>query len=503
MRAASRIRARRRRSAAGAGVHPHLDGAVRRLELGPGAGAAAGDDPAARLVSAQRLRLRLLGAPDGGRAVGRAGASARCGRCRSRSTSSTGRSPGRRRGRLRRSAARWSRSTGCCRLYQRRPLAPLRRLALSRAERWIVDRQEADGGWGGIQPPWVYSLIALHLLGYPLDHPVIERGLDGHASVHDRRRSCAGVEACQSPVWDTCLALIALARRRRSRRRRGGRPRRRLAARRADPRPRRLGGAPARARARRLGVRVRQRQLPRHRRHRRGRAGAAHRRPSRPDRASRAAIDRGVRWLEGMQSSDGGWGAFDVDNSRALVRDLPFCDFGEVIDPPSADVTAHVVEMLGAARPRDRSRCPAAASAGCSTTRSPTARGSGAGASTTSTAPARSCRRWSPPASPGDRRAIRRAVSWLERTRTPTAAGARTAAPTTIRPGSAAARARLADRLGAAGAARRRRARFRGRARGGASGWSRTQRRTAAGTSRTTPARDSRRTSTSTTTSTG
>ncbi|MCL2420184.1 MAG: hypothetical protein FWD04_12905, partial [Conexibacteraceae bacterium] len=51
-------------------------------------------------------------------------------------------------------------------VYQRRPLAPLRRFALGRAERWIVDRQEADGGWGGIQPPWVYSLIALHLLGY-------------------------------------------------------------------------------------------------------------------------------------------------------------------------------------------------------------------------------------------------------------------------------------------------------------------------------------------------
>jgi squalene-hopene/tetraprenyl-beta-curcumene cyclase len=49
-----------------------------------------------------------------------------------------------------------------------------------------------------------------------------------------------------------------------------------------------------------------------------------------------------------MQSSDGGWGAFDADNCRALARDLPFCDFGEVIDPPSADVTAHVVETLAA-----------------------------------------------------------------------------------------------------------------------------------------------------------
>src|SRR5205807_5413216 len=48
-----------------------------------------------------------------------------------------------------------------------------------------------------------------------------------------------------------------------------------------------------------------------------------------------------------LQSSDGGWGAFDADNTRSLVRQLPFLDFGEVIDEPSADVTAHAVEMLG------------------------------------------------------------------------------------------------------------------------------------------------------------
>jgi squalene-hopene/tetraprenyl-beta-curcumene cyclase len=58
------------------------------------------------------------------------------------------------------------------------------------------------------------------------------------------------------------------------------------------------------------------------------------------------AIDRAVAWIEGMQCRDGGWAAFDVDNTQTLCRELPFCDFGELIDPPSADVTAHVVEML-------------------------------------------------------------------------------------------------------------------------------------------------------------
>ena len=108
------------------------------------------------------------------------------------------------------------------RLYERRPLRPLRRLALARAERWIVRRQEADGSWGGIQPPWVYSLMALHLAGYPLEHPVMRRGLEGLEGFMVKDRDDAlGVgapagpsrrlEACQSPVWDTALALVALA----------------------------------------------------------------------------------------------------------------------------------------------------------------------------------------------------------------------------------------------------------------------------------------------------
>jgi squalene-hopene/tetraprenyl-beta-curcumene cyclase len=58
------------------------------------------------------------------------------------------------------------------------------------------------------------------------------------------------------------------------------------------------------------------------------------------------AIERAVRWLVGMASKDGGFGAFDADNTRTLCTKLPFCDFGNVIDPPSADVTAHVVEAL-------------------------------------------------------------------------------------------------------------------------------------------------------------
>jgi squalene-hopene/tetraprenyl-beta-curcumene cyclase len=246
------------------------------------------------------------------------------------------------------------------RAYERRPLAPLRRLALGRATRWIMHRQESDGSWGGIQPPWVYSLMALSLSGHGLEHPVMRRGLEGleRFMVEDRDDSRgvgapAGasrrLEACQSPVWDTALALLALAE-----------------AGLHEEHPAILAGARWL-----LGEEVR------------GPGDWSVSRPSLdpggwafefanvnyPDIDDTVevvltllrlagegplaapidgAIGRALRWVEGMQSSDGGWGAFDADNTRALVRELPFLDFGEVIDEPSADVTAHAVEMFGA-----------------------------------------------------------------------------------------------------------------------------------------------------------
>jgi len=71
----------------------------------------------------------------------------------------------------------------------------------------------------------------------------------------------------------------------------------------------------------------------------------------RTELAGHPSVERAIAWLLGMQCRDGGWGAFDVDNTQTLCRELPFCDFGELIDPPSADVTAHVVEMLAALGP--------------------------------------------------------------------------------------------------------------------------------------------------------
>ena len=148
--------------------------------------------------------------------------------------------------------------------------------------------------------------------------------------------------------------------------------------------------------------------------------------------ASDGRRTRRSAWTEGMQCRDGGWGAFDVDNTQALCRELPFCDFGELTDPPSADVTAHVVEMLANLGPSGRGR-PSGGSAGCSMPRRPTVPGSAAGGQlvygTGAVVPAL----WSPPACRPDHPAFAAPWPGSKSTRTTTAAGARTCAPTGTR----------------------------------------------------------------------
>ncbi len=230
------------------------------------------------------------------------------------------------------------------RLHERLPWKPLRRRALARAEAWILERQEADGSWGGIQPPWVYSLIALKLRGHSLDGegPLAKgfAGLYGDTGFAIEEDGSFRLQSCLSPVWDSGLALMAL--------------------RDAELPPDHSGIArvvrwlldkqvltggdwQVRCDARPGGWAF---------------EFANDVYPDTDDTAvvmmgllgdplAAAAVARGEEWLLGMQSRNGGWGAFDRNNTQTWTRQIPFCDFGEVIDPPSADVTGHVVECLG------------------------------------------------------------------------------------------------------------------------------------------------------------
>ncbi|WP_328321082.1 squalene--hopene cyclase [Streptomyces sp. NBC_00388] len=222
----------------------------------------------------------------------------------------------------------------------------LRRTAMNAAARWIIERQENDGCWGGIQPPAVYSVIALHLLGYDIDHPVMRAGL---ASLDRfaiwREDGARMIEACQSPVWDTCLATIALADA-------GLSPDHPALVKAAEWMLAEEIDRPGDWSVRRPELAPGGWAFEFHNDNYpdiddTAEVALALRRVRVPDRARlEGAIARGVRWNLGMQSRDGGWGAFDADNTSPFPNRLPFCDFGEVIDPPSADVTGHVVEML-------------------------------------------------------------------------------------------------------------------------------------------------------------
>ena len=99
----------------------------------------------------------------------------------------------------------------------------------------------------------------------------------------------------------------------------------------------------------RLGLPVQQCLLSRSRRHRGrgdGNGPRAARNPKSRSREYDEAISRGREWIEGMQSRDGGWAAFDVDNLEYYLNNIPFSDHGALLDPPTEDVTARCVSML-------------------------------------------------------------------------------------------------------------------------------------------------------------
>jgi squalene-hopene/tetraprenyl-beta-curcumene cyclase len=233
--------------------------------------------------------------------------------------------------------------------YVEFPIRPGRGVAIRLCIEWIIKHQDADGAWGGIQPPWIYSLMALYTEGYGISHPVVANGiraLDAHWSYE--RDGGLYIQASESPVWDTVLTLQALLDSGKS-----------------------LADCEAMTRAVDWIV---QKQvtapgdwqvkvssaMP-------GGWSFERANDSYPDiddtavailvlaRARRSlsdpsridyAMKRAVRWILALQCSNGGWASFDRDNTNSLLTKLPFCDFGEVLDPPTVDVTAHVLEAL-------------------------------------------------------------------------------------------------------------------------------------------------------------
>lgn len=231
-------------------------------------------------------------------------------------------------------------------LYEKLPAHPVRVRALKRAEEWMLGHQEADGSWGGIMLPWIYSLVAMKSLGYRDDHPALVRALQGMETFIVEDENTFHLQPAVSVVWDTCLAANAL--------RDSGLP--------ADH--------PSLTRAARWLLEkqvLAEGDWKVHNPHTEPggwsfefhnqyypdmddtpvvcRALAQINMPDQADKDQ--AISRGMRWALDMQSKNGGWAAFDRDNDFWLITQIPFAEFMPPLDPTCADVTTHMIEAMG------------------------------------------------------------------------------------------------------------------------------------------------------------
>lgn len=222
----------------------------------------------------------------------------------------------------------------------------LRRKSIDKAIAFIEERLNGEDGLGAIYPPMANTVMMYEVLGFDADHPpraVTRRGIDKLLVIHEDEAYC---QPCVSPIWDTALTAHAMLE---------------------------TGDAAVGPAKQALDWLLPKQVLD-------VKGDWAVKRPDlRPggwafqynnayypdlddtavvvmamDRARRetgsrdydAAIERAREWILGMQSRDGGWAAFDVDNLEYYLNSIPFSDHGALLDPPTEDVTARCVSML-------------------------------------------------------------------------------------------------------------------------------------------------------------
>lgn len=228
-------------------------------------------------------------------------------------------------------------------------LTPWRSAGIAAAEKWILERQEASGDWGGIIPAMLNSLLALRTLNYDLNEPNIQRGLAAIDNFALETEDSYRIQPCVSPVWDTAWCLRALAE---------------------------SGISADHSALVKAGTWLMEKQILDYGdwavKNKGGKPGGwAFEFDNRfyPDLDDSAvvvmglsqvkfsngthesqkhqAIARCLGWMATMQCRPGGWAAFDLDNDQDWINLIPYGDLKAMIDPNTADVTARVLEMLG------------------------------------------------------------------------------------------------------------------------------------------------------------
>ena len=227
------------------------------------------------------------------------------------------------------------------------PMTPrwVRKEAVGRAERWMREHMQGEGGIGAIYPAMANAVMALKVLDYPQDDPDFVRGVKAIEDLVPDGESESYCQPCVSPIWDTCLTINALCE--------AG-----LAC--DHPRvdagvqwlfdkqifvcgdwseatPELESGGWAFQFANGLYPDVDDTSMV---------LMSLLRANAQRDPDQRKRIGRAVNWMLGMQNSDGGWGAFDVDNHHEYLNNIPFADHGALVDPSTSDVTARCIEAL-------------------------------------------------------------------------------------------------------------------------------------------------------------
>ncbi len=234
-------------------------------------------------------------------------------------------------------------------IVRRLGVNPIRRLAVRRAEEWILRRAGGDpsapsGGLGAIFPPMVYIQIVLHALGYRRDHPAVRSAEANLDEFFIEQGDAIRIQPCFSPVWDTGIATFALGERATSSADRAA--------------LRRAADWLVKRECRHTGDWAGNLEHP-------VESGAwwfEYHNAWYPDvddtaivtmalarlegKLASAAARRGVRWLLAMQNEDGGWAAFDKTRHRPILEYIPFADHNAMQDPSCPDITGRVLESL-------------------------------------------------------------------------------------------------------------------------------------------------------------
>ena len=224
----------------------------------------------------------------------------------------------------------------------------LRRLAINRAEQWISEHQKGSGGLSAIFPSMLNTIFAYKALGYANDYSGIQTEMTELEKFEVKGPDYLRLQPCVSPIWDTAITINALIR--------SGLPRDDSA----------ITKAAKWLISKETKIRgdwsVKNPSIA---------AGGWYfelNNPWYPDvddtimvllalnrvkldgpekKERDAACKRGLNWTLSMQCRNGGWGAFDKDNTKEILTKLPFADHNAMIDPPTSDLTGRMLELLG------------------------------------------------------------------------------------------------------------------------------------------------------------